>query len=1193
MPSLQSAAGRVSQAWSFSHWPLRRKLAAALIFPVLVAFAFGGLRVKSEFDKAQEFERAADSTYVLRPLVDFNLAVQKLAAADAPGGAGRKSAEAAYDTAAESLTRAIKGTDASQSITSRANEALVLGRAVRVAATQQGALSVVMDKSANAATLISTLVGDLGLTNDVDSVKTLVAMQDTIAAQRAMTAQQLNLANTSDANGAVTALQQVGAEVTFLARVQSEVGTATSDARLLLNDNARRSLALQGVLDKDTLPPLVASYQSSNGAYSSLAHHQLSELESSLRARANEHRSQALINTALVIGSLLAALVLVLALMQSLLNPIRVVRHGALDVARRKLPEAVRRIRDGEEPPELEPIPVHTNEEMGQLARAVDNLHRQALSLAGEQARLRTQVGNMFETLSRRSTSLIDQQLTLIESLERDEEDPRRLQSLFRLDHLAARMRRNSDSLLVLAGTSTRRGISGSVAVSDVVRAAVSEVENYQRIDIGETSDDQVLASVGSDLIHLLAEIVDNALSYSPPTSRVSLRGARTSDGGLLLEVTDGGLGMSREDLEALNQGLATGGDVTADTARRMGLFVVGSLAKRHGVAVRLRANEGAQQIGITAAVHLPAALLADSEAASKPAPVVPPAPAGKGLGSPGRKDGAAGPRVNGSSHPSLPSAPLNGHARAERPAPSLNAHARPAPSAPAPSAPVASLKVESAAPSAQDDAPRPSSGLPVRKPMATGITALTGGPVVRPPAAAPAPPTPSASPTPSDALPASAVKPSTDEKPAPAPGLPVRTPNATRITDHTGGPVARPEGTPGAPEATDATPARAERRPTNLSGWLERRASASAAARARKAAEREQQAGESAGMPAALSGWLEARERVAGSPAESQQRDSASSAAPAPADPVDTEPDQGAIPETAEAAPRAPEAVETAESPETVESADTAEAPQSVESADTAEAPETHQIPESHAEVTSAMSQQDDPGGSAALPRRQPGTSGIYAAVSDQTQPAPAATPAPAPAQLAEPALAADTAPAEEGHAAPADESRAVLPVRTPGASGAVAERGPAASPQSQQARRSTTAYFGARKAQAAKPEEDLLDTPIFRSMMSRWLSDPAEGGSDEPWSPSEADEGWSAAARVESAEPQEESSAGLPLRRPGDYLVPGAIESAEREQVPAAAKRDPESIRRSLNRHHNGVSSARAEAQDGTHREEADVHN
>ena len=370
--------------------------------------------------------------------------------------------------------------------------------------------------------------------------------------------------------------------------------------------------------------------ESSNAGYAKLMDSQLNALETNLRQRAADHRSDAILNAAIVVVALALAPRpgprAACARSSSPSAPcVRVPSTSPTSGCPRPLPPCVT-VRSS---PSFEPIPVHTTEEMGQLARAVDDLHTQARTLAGDQARLRVQVGHMFETLSRRSTSLIDQQLSLIERLESDEEDPKRLQSLFRLDHLAARMRRNSDSLLVLAGTSTRRGVSGSVSVSDAVRAAVSEVENYERIDIGDTSNDHVLGAVGSDLIHLVAEIVDNALSYSPPTSRVAIRGARTPEGGLLIEVADRGLGMPPKDLAALNDQLAHGGDITADTARRMGLFVVGSLAKRHGIAVRLRRN-GDDKQGVTVSVHLPAGLLADSTRAERPArPAAAAAPAG------------------------------------------------------------------------------------------------------------------------------------------------------------------------------------------------------------------------------------------------------------------------------------------------------------------------------------------------------------------------------------------------------------------------------------------------------------------------------------------------------------------------------------------------------------------------------------
>ncbi len=621
MSRLQSAAGRVPQSWSFGQWPLRRKLAAAIVLPVLLAFVFGGLRVKNDFDSSQQLSKAADTVLVIRPVVEYNLAVQRLAAAESVGGGGVISAITKYESAAADLRIAIKGENVPQSVKASAETALSLGQAVRVAKTQAGFSDVVIDKSGNTATLMSTAVADLGLSDDSASAKIVVALQDAIAAQRAMTGEQLNLANTDDGAANLRAIGQVGAEAAALTRLLSaSTGDQSGQVRQLLNENGRRGYTLQQEdADKKQLADLGTGIESSNTGYSKLMDVQLSALESNLRQRAADHRSEAILNASIVAGALALALVLVLALMRSLLIPIRVVRQGALDVANKRLPEAVAAMRDGTELPEFEAIKVTTTEEMGQLARAVDDLHTQARTLAGEQARLRVQVGHMFETLSRRSTSLIDQQLSLIERLESDEEDPKRLQSLFRLDHLAARMRRNSDSLLVLAGTSTRRGVSGSVSVSDAVRAAVSEVENYERIDIGDTSNDHVLGAVGSDLIHLVAEIVDNALSYSPPTSRVAIRGARTPEGGLLIEVSDRGLGMPPKELAALNDQLAHGGDITADTARRMGLFVVGSLAKRHGIAVRLRRN-GDDKQGVTVSVHLPAGLLADSAKGERPA---------------------------------------------------------------------------------------------------------------------------------------------------------------------------------------------------------------------------------------------------------------------------------------------------------------------------------------------------------------------------------------------------------------------------------------------------------------------------------------------------------------------------------------------------------------------------------------------
>ena len=183
------AADGASQTWSFAEWPLRAKLAAALIFPVLLAFVLGGLRVRTEFDQARQFSSAAESTLLLRPVIEYNLAVQRLAASTAPGGEGIDSAAAAYDKASAKVTAALQTASVSDTVATQTKNALRLGKGVRSAVSQTGSQSVVIDRSASTASLVSSVVGDLGL-NDVASVKTLVALQDTIAAQRAMTGQQ-------------------------------------------------------------------------------------------------------------------------------------------------------------------------------------------------------------------------------------------------------------------------------------------------------------------------------------------------------------------------------------------------------------------------------------------------------------------------------------------------------------------------------------------------------------------------------------------------------------------------------------------------------------------------------------------------------------------------------------------------------------------------------------------------------------------------------------------------------------------------------------------------------------------------------------------------------------------------------------------------------------------------------------------
>jgi len=287
-------------------------------------------------------------------------------------------------------------------------------------------------------------------------------------------------------------------------------------------------------------------------------------------------------------------------------------RDGALKVAHTDLVEEIAGVKAGGAEPIPSPLAVYTTEEIGQVAHAVDELHTQALLLAGDEARLRLLVNDMFETMSRRSRSLVDQQLALIDRLERNEENPERLDSLFRLDHLAARLRRNSANLLVLAGAQLARDQRDPVPLATVINAAVSEVEDYRRVEIATLPEGALIGAAAGGAIHLFAELIDNALRYSPPTTSARISASRGGDGGVVVRIADSGLGMNDTDRRMANMRLQAGGDVTPDNARHMGLFVVGRIAARHGIRVGLRgpaANEVGS--GTTAEIYLPPTVFA------------------------------------------------------------------------------------------------------------------------------------------------------------------------------------------------------------------------------------------------------------------------------------------------------------------------------------------------------------------------------------------------------------------------------------------------------------------------------------------------------------------------------------------------------------------------------------------------------
>ncbi|GAB3503821.1 sensor histidine kinase [Phytohabitans suffuscus] len=331
----------------------------------------------------------------------------------------------------------------------------------------------------------------------------------------------------------------------------------------------------------------------------------------------DQEYEQLLVEAGVLLGVLLLAILFAWAVARSMARSLRELRHGALSVAQYGLPHAVSRLRDPTLSGQLspvqvasqiaEPLPVRSKDEFGQVTEAFNAVHLEAVRTAAEQAALRASVATMFVNLARRSQILVDRLIGHLDRLERGEEDPDRLAELFQLDHLATRMRRNDENLLVLAGADSTRVQREPAALIDVLRAAQSEVEHYTRIEFGVIDRDlEVASSAVNDLVHLVAELFDNATAFSPPDSHVMVEARRVGDRAVLY-VEDRGIGITPDQMHDLNERLATPPMVDVAVSRMMGLVVVARLAARHGVKVELRP---ATERGTVADVTLPTSVL-------------------------------------------------------------------------------------------------------------------------------------------------------------------------------------------------------------------------------------------------------------------------------------------------------------------------------------------------------------------------------------------------------------------------------------------------------------------------------------------------------------------------------------------------------------------------------------------------------
>ncbi|MFD8494732.1 sensor histidine kinase [Amycolatopsis sp. NPDC059657] len=309
----------------------------------------------------------------------------------------------------------------------------------------------------------------------------------------------------------------------------------------------------------------------------------------------------------------LAAGAVITAVLRRLRTSVKTLRTAALDIADSKLPGILGEVReghaDGLERPKLPPV---TGGELSGVAAAFDSVCGAAIDAAAEQARIRSGYSEVFVNMFRRGQTLMQRQLALIEKLERNENSTEQLTTLYQLDHLVTRMRRTTENVLVLSGTELVRRPAKPVPLAGVIQAAISEIEQYQRVEVLDPPAAKVGDAAANDLIRMLAELLDNATSFSAPETKVTVQGQVLRDGSLSIAVVDNGIGMTDQEVVDINARLTRLGSAELAKCRQVGLHVVGRLAGRHGLGIELLGGD--RSSGVTAVVSVPADLVLDAE---------------------------------------------------------------------------------------------------------------------------------------------------------------------------------------------------------------------------------------------------------------------------------------------------------------------------------------------------------------------------------------------------------------------------------------------------------------------------------------------------------------------------------------------------------------------------------------------------
>src|SRR6201996_628665 len=657
-------APRKGSPFSISNWRVRWRLIAIITVPTVTALILGVIQIVGAVNNYTSFKQVQDLA-TLNALV-VNAAGLLADERDDTAGyvaASRQSTPASASSAQLKAT-VLKDQAATAAVTNQiVSEAQADGNGdifrqqtyldlsngvlasisdlkyIREAAldTKTPALSVIQDYDSVIQAFdtfsndVAAGTGNANLQTDVSVLNALLRMEDDASLQRAYLYQALESTPATLTPSALQDLNQAteqqqadtnafdqAASVTEQQTLNNTVAGPQVDEAKSAEKLAVATANAGQALTIGTQQTCVAGNQSPSQCWLGTQTYQITQMRAvgnnlvgDITAQANSLEASSLHSALLISIATLLLLIIVLLITtfvaRSMIRPLRKLRADALEVAGSKLPAMVRRLSEsegGDANAEIEPIGVNSTDEIGEVARAFDQVHREAVRLAADEAMLRGNLNAMFVNLSRRSQSLIERQLSLIDNLEQSEQDADRLSSLFRLDHLATRMRRNSENLLVLAGhEAASRRWSQPVPLVDVLRAAISEIEQYERVVLNVQPGIQVIGQAVNDIVHLVAEIVENATTFSPEDTQVYVPGQPLTSGGVLLDITDNGVGIADQEMAHANWRLDNPPVVDVAVSRRMGLFVVGRLAARHGVRVRLR---HAQSGGLTALIWLP-----------------------------------------------------------------------------------------------------------------------------------------------------------------------------------------------------------------------------------------------------------------------------------------------------------------------------------------------------------------------------------------------------------------------------------------------------------------------------------------------------------------------------------------------------------------------------------------------------------